>query len=73
MSSQRYREKRDVLLAEYNRRLEEWREKVDPAVLDELNRRRSAKGLKRISRHARGDRRPMGGFLRYVRKYTHLR
>lgn len=70
MSPQQYREKAEVLRAEYNRRLDEWREKVDPVILNELNRRRVAKGKKRIPR-SRGARRPMSGYLRYVRKSTH--
>lgn len=52
---------------EYHRRIEEWREKVDPAVLRELNRRRVAKGHRRI----RGPRRPTTGYLRYVYEYTY--
>ena len=70
MSPQRYQEKFDVLRAEYDTRLEEWHEKVDPAVLEELNRRRVAKGRKRIFR--KRARRPLTGYLRYVHKYTHF-
>jgi hypothetical protein len=47
--------------------MEEWREKVDPAVLSELNRRRAAKGRRRI----RGLRRPATGYIRYVYEYTY--
>jgi len=63
---QQYREKTHALMDEYRRRMEEWREKVDPAVLRELNRRRVAKGHNRI----RGPRRPMNGFVRF---YMHVR
>ncbi|KAH9960624.1 hypothetical protein BC827DRAFT_1376608 [Russula dissimulans] len=59
---QRYREKWNDLRVEYLRRVEEWREQVDPAVLRELNRRREARGLSRI----RGDSRPLSGYFRYV-------
>jgi hypothetical protein len=48
MSAQQYRERSNDLRAEYNKRLEEWREQVDPAVLKEMNRRRVAKGRPRI-------------------------
>jgi hypothetical protein len=54
-------------LDEYRRRIEEWREKVDPSVLRELNRRRVKKGYHRI----RGPPRPMNGFIRYVYEYTY--
>lgn len=47
--------------------MEEWREKVDPALLSELNRRRVAKGHRRIL----GPRRPVTGYLRYVYEYTY--
>ncbi|KAH9994633.1 hypothetical protein BJV77DRAFT_1066632 [Russula vinacea] len=68
---QRYREKADVLRAEYNKRFEEWHEKVDPAILRELNRRRVAKGHMRIqSRGSDDDSRPLNGYLRY---YMHVR
>ncbi|KAI9451855.1 hypothetical protein F5148DRAFT_1238163 [Russula earlei] len=60
---QRYREKYDYLHAEYKRRLEEWREQVDPAVLRELNRRRRAKGQPRIRGPATG--RPLTAFIRF--------
>jgi hypothetical protein len=73
MSPQQYREKSEVLRAEYCRRLDEWREKVDPLVLDEMNRRRVAKGKKRISRGVRRRGvRPINGYLRYVPKSTHF-
>jgi hypothetical protein len=73
MSPQRYREKADVLRAEYNKRFEEWHEKVDPAILRELNRRRVAKGHMRIqSRGSDDDSRPLNGYLRYVYEYIHL-
>jgi hypothetical protein len=52
---------------EYRRRIEEWREKIDPAVLRELNRRRVAKGHHRI----RGPRRPTNGYVRYVYEYAY--
>jgi hypothetical protein len=52
---------------EYQRRIEEWHEKVDPAVLRELNRRRVAKGHTRI----RSPRRPATGYARYVYN-THI-
>jgi hypothetical protein len=52
---------------EYQRRIEEWHEKVDPAVLRELNRRRVAKGHIRI----RSPRRPATGYARYVYEYTY--
>ncbi|KAI0251010.1 hypothetical protein BJV78DRAFT_1213722 [Lactifluus subvellereus] len=63
---QRYQEKFNSLRAEYVRRIEEWREHVDPVILRELNRRRVAKGLSRI----RGPRtgRPMPGFFRYFQR-----
>ncbi|KAI0300097.1 hypothetical protein B0F90DRAFT_1724834 [Multifurca ochricompacta] len=60
---QRYREKYDGLRADYNRRIQEWREQVDPVILRELNRRRVAKGLSRIRGPSSG--RPMPGFFRY--------
>jgi hypothetical protein len=53
---------------EYHKRIEEWREKVDPEVLRELNRRRVAEGHHRI----RGLRRPTNGFVRYVYGYTYI-
>jgi len=46
--------------------MEDWREKVDPRILKELNRRRVAKGLPRIRARATG--RPLSGFFRYVYK-----
>jgi len=61
---QRYREKYDVLQAEYKRRMEDWREQVDPRILKELNRRRVAKGRTRIRAPATG--RPLSGFFRYL-------
>lgn len=70
MSPQRYREKADVLRAEYNRRFEEWHEKVDPAVLRELNRRRVVKGQARIRGFNHGSPRPLNGYLRYVYEST---
>jgi hypothetical protein len=47
----------------------DWHEKVDPAVLRELNRRRVAKGHRRL----RGPRdpRPTSGYIRYVYEYTY--
>ncbi|KAH9061180.1 hypothetical protein EDB87DRAFT_1612353 [Lactarius vividus] len=63
---QRYKEKSESLMTEYNRRMEEWRKKIDPALLRELNRRRVAKGLPRI-RGPSGDR-PLSGFFRYLRE-----
>jgi len=65
---QQYQEKFEVLRAEYNKSIEEWREKVDPAVLRELNRRRVAKGLSRI--RGPGTGRPMTGYSRFC---IHLR
>jgi len=61
---ERYREKAHALADEYRGRIEEWREKVDPAVLRELNRRRVAKGRKRI----RGSRRPLNGYFRFCQR-----
>jgi hypothetical protein len=52
---------------EYRRRFAEWRENVDPAALQELNRIRVAKGRNRIH----GPRRPMTGYNRYVYEYTY--
>lgn len=48
--------------------MEEWRDKVDPAVVRELNRRRVAKGHNRL----RGPRRPANGYIRYVYEYTYI-
>ncbi|KAF8483411.1 hypothetical protein DFH94DRAFT_721614 [Russula ochroleuca] len=67
---QRYQEKCDALRVEYYRRIEEWREKVDPSVLRELNRRRVAKGQKPIRGGSEDDSRPLTGYLRY---YMHVR
>ena len=51
--------------------MEEWREKIDPAVLREMNRQRVAKGLHRI-RGRRSDR-PLNGYFRYSYKHTRLK
>ncbi len=51
--------------------MEEWREKINPTVLRELNRRRVAKGRPRIRGPHTG--RPLTGFLRYAYKNTHLK
>jgi len=64
---QRYREKWNDLRVEYLKRVEEWREQVDPAVLRELNRRRKAKSQGRI----RGDNRPLPGYFRYIQDVRH--
>lgn len=72
MSPQRYREKSDVLRAEYYKRIEQWRESVDPSIIHELNRRRLAKGMTRMRGIGQGVKRPMTGYHRYVHKYTHL-
>jgi hypothetical protein len=56
--------------ADYKKRLEEWRARVDPRVLREMNRRRVAKGLPRIRGPPTG--RPMTGYLRYVYNHVHL-
>jgi hypothetical protein len=61
---QRYREKFESAKAEYNQRIQEWREKIDPAVLRELNRRRVKKGLPRIRGLRTG--RPLSSYLRYL-------
>jgi len=68
MCTQPYREKYDILRAAYKKQMEEWREKVDPVVLRELNRRRGAKGQTLIH----GPPRPLSGYMRYVYEYTHL-
>ncbi|KAI9457627.1 hypothetical protein BJY52DRAFT_1271952 [Lactarius psammicola] len=60
---QQYKEKYESLMTEYNRRMKEWREKIDPAVLHELNRRRIARGQRRIRGSSTG--RPLTGYLRY--------
>jgi hypothetical protein len=61
---QPYREKAHTLFDEYRGRLMDWHEKVDPAVLRELNRRRVAKGHRRL----RGPRdpRPTSGYIRFL-------
>jgi hypothetical protein len=56
--------------AEYDQRIKEWREHVDPVILRELNRRRAAKGMTRRNRGLSTGR-PMSGFLRYVYESTH--
>jgi hypothetical protein len=74
MSPQRYREKSDALRAEYYRRIEQWRESVDPSIIHELNRRRLAKGMTRLRGINRGEgvKRPVTGYHRYVHNYTYL-
>lgn len=47
--------------------MDEWRENVDLAVLREMNRRRVAKGHRRV----RGPPRPANGYVRYVHEYTY--
>jgi hypothetical protein len=63
---QRYREKFEGIKAEYHQRMQEWREKVNPAVLRELNRRRVKKGLPRIRGPPTG--RPMSSYFRYLQE-----
>ncbi|KAH8996226.1 hypothetical protein EDB92DRAFT_2112552 [Lactarius akahatsu] len=62
----RYKEKFENLMVEHNRRMEEWRKEIDPAVLRELNRRRARKGLPRI--RGPSNNRPMSSFFRYLKE-----
>ncbi|KAI9438520.1 hypothetical protein H4582DRAFT_1949191 [Lactarius indigo] len=62
----RYKEKSESLKTEYQRRMAEWHEKTDPAVLRELNRHRATKGLPRIRRPSRD--RPLSSFFRYFQE-----
>ncbi|KAH9173830.1 hypothetical protein EDB89DRAFT_1956492 [Lactarius sanguifluus] len=60
------KEKFEGLMIEHNRRMDEWRKKIDPAVLRELNRRRALKGHRRI--RGLSDKRPMSAFFRYLQE-----
>ncbi|KAH9026832.1 hypothetical protein EDB85DRAFT_2291757 [Lactarius pseudohatsudake] len=62
----RYKEKSESLIIEHNRRMEEWRKEIDPAVLRELNRRRAVKGRRRI--RGPSHPRPLSGFFRYLQE-----
>ncbi|KAF8269446.1 hypothetical protein EI94DRAFT_1725291 [Lactarius quietus] len=63
---QQTREKHEGIKAEYERRMQEWRETINPSVLRELNRRRVDKGLSRIRGPSTGY--PLSGFLRFFRE-----
>ncbi|KAI0261225.1 hypothetical protein BC834DRAFT_1034935 [Gloeopeniophorella convolvens] len=67
---QAYREKYAAVRAEYLQKLEEWRQRVSPEVLRELNRKRVSRGKGRIrsaSNASEGSTRPMGAFFLFAK------